>query len=118
MLQVKKMKAAGYELGNLDATIIAQKPKLSPHKVCMRNNFKLLNMSALPPWRLRQYGYSAWGCKLIALLLTIEQQHARTGRTISYHTNTAATAILPIAQLCLVCLVTLLCCLNKWCFCL
>jgi 2C-methyl-D-erythritol 2,4-cyclodiphosphate synthase len=32
-LQVKKMKEAGYVLGNLDATIIAQKPKLSPHKV-------------------------------------------------------------------------------------
>jgi 2C-methyl-D-erythritol 2,4-cyclodiphosphate synthase len=33
LLQVKKMKEAGYVLGNLDATIIAQKPKLSPHKV-------------------------------------------------------------------------------------
>jgi 2-C-methyl-D-erythritol 2,4-cyclodiphosphate synthase len=32
---VKKMQAAGYVLGNLDATIIAQKPKLSPHKVCV-----------------------------------------------------------------------------------
>lgn len=31
--QVKKMKEAGYVLGNLDCTIIAQKPKLSPHKV-------------------------------------------------------------------------------------
>jgi len=31
--QVKKMKQAGYIVGNLDATIIAQKPKLSPHKV-------------------------------------------------------------------------------------
>lgn len=27
------MQEAGYVLGNLDATIIAQKPKLSPHKV-------------------------------------------------------------------------------------
>lgn len=27
------MGEAGYVLGNLDATIIAQKPKLSPHKV-------------------------------------------------------------------------------------
>lgn len=34
-LQVKKMQEAGYVLGNLDATIIAQKPKLSPHKVCL-----------------------------------------------------------------------------------
>jgi 2C-methyl-D-erythritol 2,4-cyclodiphosphate synthase len=36
LLQVKKMKEAGYVLGNLDATIIAQKPKLSPHKVSTR----------------------------------------------------------------------------------
>lgn len=35
VLQVKKMQEAGYVLGNLDATIIAQKPKLSPHKVCL-----------------------------------------------------------------------------------
>jgi hypothetical protein len=30
---VRLMGEAGYTLGNLDATIIAQKPKLSPHKV-------------------------------------------------------------------------------------
>jgi 2-C-methyl-D-erythritol 2,4-cyclodiphosphate synthase len=29
------MKERGYYLGNLDATIIAQKPKLSPHKVSL-----------------------------------------------------------------------------------
>ena len=29
---VRLMEEAGYTLGNLDATIIAQKPKLSPHK--------------------------------------------------------------------------------------
>lgn len=34
--QAKKMTEAGYVLGNLDATIIAQKPKLSPHKVVGR----------------------------------------------------------------------------------
>lgn len=40
---VKKMQEAGYVLGNLDATIIAQKPKLSPHKENIRANLcKLL----------------------------------------------------------------------------
>lgn len=29
---MKRMRAAGYEIGNIDSTIIAQKPKLSPHK--------------------------------------------------------------------------------------
>lgn len=30
--QMKRMREAGYEIGNIDSTIIAQKPKLSPHK--------------------------------------------------------------------------------------
>lgn len=32
------MREAGYVLGNLDATIILQKPKLSPHKENIRLN--------------------------------------------------------------------------------
>lgn len=35
---VRLMKERGYELGNIDCTIIAQKPKLSPHKETIRNN--------------------------------------------------------------------------------
>ena len=36
--QVRLMHEAGYELGNLDATLILQKPKLSPHKEAIRTN--------------------------------------------------------------------------------
>lgn len=32
------MHEAGYELGNLDATLILQRPKLSPHKEAIRAN--------------------------------------------------------------------------------
>lgn len=32
------MHEAGYELGNLDATLILQRPKLSPHKEVIRSN--------------------------------------------------------------------------------
>lgn len=32
------MTAKGYELGNIDATIIAQKPKMAPHIEAMRKN--------------------------------------------------------------------------------
>lgn len=32
------MHEAGYELGNLDATLILQRPKLSPHKEEIRAN--------------------------------------------------------------------------------
>ncbi|MQL96725.1 hypothetical protein Taro_029398 [Colocasia esculenta] len=35
---VKLMHEAGYELGNVDATLILQKPKLSPHKESIRAN--------------------------------------------------------------------------------
>jgi len=35
---VRLMDEAGYVLGNIDCTIIAQKPKLSPHKENIRNN--------------------------------------------------------------------------------
>nr|QEV81822.1 2-C-methyl-D-erythritol 2,4-cyclodiphosphate synthase [Prunella vulgaris] len=40
---VRLMHEAGYELGNLDATLILQRPKLSPHKEAIRENLcKLL----------------------------------------------------------------------------
>ena len=35
---VRLMKERGYELGNIDCTIIAQRPKLSPHKETIRAN--------------------------------------------------------------------------------
>ncbi|XP_051151264.1 2-C-methyl-D-erythritol 2,4-cyclodiphosphate synthase, chloroplastic [Andrographis paniculata] len=39
---VRLMHEAGYELGNLDATLILQRPKLSPHKETIRSNLCLL----------------------------------------------------------------------------
>ncbi|GLI58855.1 hypothetical protein VaNZ11_000621 [Volvox africanus] len=44
---VRLMDEKGYVLGNLDCTIIAQKPKLSPHKENIRNNLSAL-LSADP----------------------------------------------------------------------
>ena len=38
LLQVRLMHEHGYVLGNLDATIILQRPKLSPHKERIREN--------------------------------------------------------------------------------
>ena len=32
------LKAKGYEIGNIDATVIAQKPKLSPYIEAMKKN--------------------------------------------------------------------------------
>lgn len=35
---VRRMKAAGYTLGNIDITVILQRPKLSPHKAAIKEN--------------------------------------------------------------------------------
>ncbi len=44
---VRRMSAAGYRIGNLDVTVILQKPKLSPHKQTMRDNLvRLLGCAA------------------------------------------------------------------------
>jgi hypothetical protein len=43
-MQVRLMDEKGYVIGNLDCTIIAQRPKLSPHKENIRQNLShLLN---------------------------------------------------------------------------
>uniref|UniRef100_A0A7C9CL14 2-C-methyl-D-erythritol 2,4-cyclodiphosphate synthase n=1 Tax=Opuntia streptacantha TaxID=393608 RepID=A0A7C9CL14_OPUST len=39
---VRLMHEAGYELGNLDATLILQKPKISPHKEAIKANLSAL----------------------------------------------------------------------------
>ncbi len=36
------MRDAGYTIGNLDVTIILQRPKLSPHKAAMKANLARL----------------------------------------------------------------------------
>jgi 2-C-methyl-D-erythritol 2,4-cyclodiphosphate synthase len=42
-LQVRLMQERGYRVGNIDCTIIAQRPKMSPHKEAIRENLcKLL----------------------------------------------------------------------------
>lgn len=39
---VKRMHAAGYVVGNIDAAVILQRPKLSPHKAKIRENLAQL----------------------------------------------------------------------------
>lgn len=34
----RRIRKAGYEIGNIDATVIAEKPKLAPHMEAMRQN--------------------------------------------------------------------------------
>lgn len=39
---VRRMRDAGYRIGNMDITIILQRPKLSPHKAAMKQNLATL----------------------------------------------------------------------------
>jgi len=39
---VRRMTEAGYRLGNIDVTVVLQKPKLSPHKETIRHNLVAL----------------------------------------------------------------------------
>ena len=39
---VRRMRAAGYVVGNLDVTVVLQRPKLSPHKSALRANLAQL----------------------------------------------------------------------------
>ena len=43
----KLMRERGYTLGNIDCTLIAQKPKLSPHKEDIRYSFYHLECTRL-----------------------------------------------------------------------
>ena len=39
---VKRMRDAGYAIGNMDITVILERPKLSPHKAAMKDNIARL----------------------------------------------------------------------------
>ena len=39
---VRRMQQAGYSIGNMDITVILQRPKLSPHKLVMREKIAAL----------------------------------------------------------------------------
>lgn len=49
----KRMRAAGYAVGNLDVTVILQRPKLGPHKAAVRANLAGLLGCALEQVNLK-----------------------------------------------------------------
>lgn len=74
---VRRMRQAGYVLGNMDVTVILQKPKLSPHKPAMRR--RLCELLACDPDRVNIKGKThekvdalgenrAIACHVVALL--------------------------------------------------
>jgi 2-C-methyl-D-erythritol 2,4-cyclodiphosphate synthase len=75
---VRRMKEMGYELGNIDCTIIAQKPKLSPHKETIRMNLceilgadpSVVNIKAKTHEKVDSLGENrSIACEAVVLLL-------------------------------------------------
>lgn len=75
---VRLMKERGYELGNIDCTIIAQRPKLSPHKENIRNNLcqilgadpSVVNIKAKTHEKVDSLGENrSIACEAVVLLL-------------------------------------------------
>jgi len=75
---VRRVEAKGYAIGNVDVTLIAQKPKMAPHKPAIRANLaKLLgvpesrvNLKAKTHERVDSLGENrSIGCHTIALLI-------------------------------------------------
>jgi len=78
---VRLMKEKGYYLGNLDATIIAQKPKLSPHKENIRKNLcemleahpSVINIKAKTHEKVDSIGEErSIGCHAVVMLIRKE----------------------------------------------
>ena len=75
------MKDKGYEIGNIDATVIAQKPKLAPYIPAMRKNIAAafstdeenVNVKATTEERLGFTGnLEGIACHAVALINSIE----------------------------------------------
>ena len=75
---VRRVHAAGYVVGNLDVTVILQRPKLSPHKDMIKQNLATLlgvdlsqvNVKAKTHEKVDAIGEGrAIGCHVVAMLL-------------------------------------------------
>ena len=77
---VRKMNGAGYAVGNLDVTVILQRPKLSPHKAAIRANLARLLGCELSQVNLKGKTHEkvdaigegrAIGCHVVVLLVKV-----------------------------------------------
>jgi len=80
---VRLMKERGYVLGNIDCTIIAQKPKLSPHKENIRKNLcdilgadpSVVNIKAKTHEKVDSLGENrSIACEAVVLLLNADAE--------------------------------------------
>jgi len=85
----RRMRDAGYTLGNLDVTVILQKPKLSPHKAAMHAN--LVALLDCPPENVNLKGKThehvdalgenrAIACHAVVLLMRANPTHSQPAK--------------------------------------
>jgi len=79
---VRRMTGAGYRLGNLDVTVVLQRPKLSPHKAAIRANLARFLNAELSQVNIKGKTHEkvdaigegrAIGCHVVALLVPVSK---------------------------------------------
>lgn len=79
------VKEKGYAVGNIDATIIAQKPKLAPYITAMRENIaevceKELSAVSIKATTSEQMGYEGRGEGMTAMAVVLLEPYEKKGR--------------------------------------
>lgn len=79
------VKKKGYAVGNIDATIIAQKPKLSPYITAMRENIaevceKELSAVSIKATTSEQMGYEGRGEGMTAMAVVLLEPSEKKGQ--------------------------------------
>lgn len=79
------VKKKGYAVGNIDATIIAQKPKLSPYITAMRENIaevceKELSAVSIKATTSEQMGYEGRGEGMTAMAVVLLESSEKKGQ--------------------------------------
>lgn len=79
------VKEKGYAVGNIDATIIAQKPKLAPYITAMRENIaevceKELSAVSIKATTSEQMGYEGRGEGMTAMAVVLLESSEKKGR--------------------------------------
>lgn len=79
------VKEKGYAVGNIDATIIAQKPKLAPYITAMRENIaevceKELSAVSIKATTSEQMGYEGRGEGMTAMAVVLLEPYEKKGQ--------------------------------------
>ena len=79
------VKEKGYEIGNIDATVIAQKPKLAPYILAMRENIaavceKNIDVISVKATTSEEMGYEGRGEGMTAMAVVLLESTEKKGQ--------------------------------------